>query len=65
MGTRRGWPVRNLVESPRVRAQVEALRPDKPVRSILSRGNYPKRTFLVVYEDQTAEILTLPPERPQ
>jgi hypothetical protein len=52
--------MRTLVASPRVRAQVEAMRPDKPVQLILHRGNYQQNTFLVVYQDGTSERLTVP-----
>jgi hypothetical protein len=53
--------MRTLIESPRVRSQVEAMRPGQPVHEILHRGNYPNNMFLVVYQDGTSERLTVPP----
>lgn len=52
---------RTLVDSSRVLEQVRQMRPLKKIRTILHRGNYPRNTFLVVYEDESSETLTVPP----
>lgn len=55
---------RTLVESPRVHAAIAAMFPNRPIKSVLSRGNYAPRTFLVVFEDakdSPGEMVTIPP----
>jgi hypothetical protein len=53
--------MRTLIESPRVHEQVQKMRPGRPVKAILHRGNYGNNSFLVVYEDGTSERLKVPP----
>lgn len=53
---------RTLVESPRVRNAIAAMFPGRTIKSVLARGNYPRRTFLVVFEDYAkGEMVTIPP----
>lgn len=56
---------RTLVASPRVHAAIAAMFPNRPIKSVLSRGNYAARTFLVVFEDRPkdspGEMVTIPP----
>jgi len=57
--------MRTLVESPRVREEIQKLYPNRKIKSILSRGNYAKGTFLVIFEDrkltEPGEMVTIPP----
>lgn len=56
---------RNVVDSPRVHAAVQAMHPGREIVMVLNRGSNPKRTFLVIFADdptQHGEMVTIPPE---
>jgi len=51
--------MKNVIESPALKAAAEQ-KAQKPVKGILSRGNWPKRVFEVWFEDGGHQMMHLP-----
>ncbi len=53
---------RTVVDSPRVLAEIQRTHPNRVLKTVLHRGNYPNNTFLAVFEDDPrGERVTIPP----